>query len=64
MTAQNGGEPAMSGPRLRELAYALLRKIEHELGGLSDVTDADMAATIAECEQTLTEIKANLPPNN
>jgi len=54
------GEPAMPGQELRELAYELLRKIEHQLGGLSHVPDDDIAATIAECERALAEIRGQL----
>jgi len=46
--------------QLRELTYELLRKIEHKLGRLSDLDDAAIAATVAECEEVLAEIKAEL----
>ena len=58
-----GDEPTMSAAHpqdLRELTYELLRKIEHKLGGLGDIDDRSIAATVAECEQVLAEIKAQL----
>jgi len=67
MTAQYGcncddGQSAMRGRKLRELAFELVRKIEHELGDLNDGADAGISATVAECQQLLVEIKADLPP--
>ncbi len=67
MTAQSGrhcddGQPAIRGRKLRELAFELVRKIEHDLGDLSDVADTGISATVAECQQLLVEIKADLPP--
>ena len=58
-----GGEAMASVPhpqQLRELTYELLRKIEHKLGRLSDLDDAAIAATVAECEEVLAEIRAEL----
>jgi len=58
-----GAEAIGSAPHpqlLRELTYELLRKIEHKLGRLSDLDDAAIAATVAECEEVLAEIKAEL----
>ena len=57
-------EPALHGHELRDLAYELLRRIEHRLGALSNVSDADIAATVAKCEQALAEIKANVQPRD
>jgi hypothetical protein len=67
MTGQYGrncdnGQPAMRGRKLRELAFELVRKIEHELGDLSDGADAGISTTVAECQQLLVEIKADLAP--
>ncbi len=45
---------------LRELAYELLRKIEHQLGDLSRVSDPGIAVTVAECEQLLADIRVQL----
>jgi hypothetical protein len=69
MTAHNAGDAedgnsAMRGREMRELAYELLRKIEHELGDLGGASDASIAATVAECQQTLADIKANLSTEN
>jgi len=69
MTSRNtnrpdGGKPAMRVRDLRELAYELLRKIEHQLGDIGGVSDTSIAATVAECQQTLTDIKAILQPEN
>ena len=65
MTGRLDGEdgPTLSAAdpqELRELTYELLRKIEHKLGGLTDIDDRSIAATVAECEQVLAEIKAQL----
>jgi hypothetical protein len=52
---------AMAHPQeLRELTYELLRKIEHKLGGLSDIDDAAIASTVTDCERVLAEIRAEL----
>lgn len=57
----DGGDDRKAHPQeLRELTYELLRKIEHKLGGLSDIDDRSISATVAECEQVLAEIKAQL----
>ena len=68
MTAQSGrncddGQSAMRGRKLRELAFELVRKIEHELGDLSDVADTGISATVAECQQLLVEIRQIFHPN-
>lgn len=57
-----GTEQALRGQELRELAYELLRRIEYQLGALSDVSDADIATSVAKCEQALAEIKVNIQP--
>jgi hypothetical protein len=63
-TGADGDDPAMRGQELRELAYELLRKIEHQLGGLNNMADPSIAATVAECEGALAEIKAMIEPKN
>jgi len=51
---------ASSAQALRELAYELMRRIEYELGEIDEGNGADIAATIAECERTLAEIKTHV----
>ena len=65
---RGGGRPPMrhqpSIQELRELAYELLRRIEHQLGDIRRENDARIADTIAECEEVLSEIKAHLQPKD
>jgi len=37
-----------------------MRRIEYELGEIDEGNGADIAATIAECERTLAEIKTHV----
>lgn len=66
MAPGHGGNGLMtsSAQELRELAYELLRRIEHELDDLGEANDSRIAATVAECERVLADIKEHLPLEN